>query len=306
MAIASLKKAGPSYRTDGFHPFETDVIIYTVKDISETSEMLAKRAAITATGFSVLDPHPDTIQAAKGMKLKVIDVNLVGPFNAEVRLTFSIPTEPFVDGDWIYEVQSVARTVNRGLDFEDEQIKIKYLPTKVDVPDRDQWIIDNELEFSRGATVNARRDLIQVLARKEISKAVNDAAPPSRKVFEWPSKYMEFVNKDKTAGIALEGQWLMNGMRVYTRNNGLSYIVEANFLYNRDGHENFVIFTNRHGLIPSDINIPTAMKKPWPVSDERVADTVPFGASRPQTLRGLKDFTLDPLNIDLGQFIVEL
>jgi|3_EtaG_2_1085321.scaffolds.fasta_scaffold00524_9 hypothetical protein len=288
------------------------------------TETKAKLAAILAAGVSINDAHPNATLQAAGVRAVSISVMLLQDLKALVIINWGIPVDPILDGEWVYEVQTVERQLTTGLSIDTDTglqnvpIKVKYVPTTVPPADRAQYLIDNARTNNRGATVGQRKDLIQVIGRRQISHTAASAwvggAFVGKSLFEWPRRYVNYVNEEKAnpvpgrPPILTAGTWFCNNMRIYSKNHNWSYIVETSFVYDVDGFEEFVLFIDRYGLRPHDVEISDAMKLPWPVKanpadpDPRESDQEPYGASRPQVIKGLRNFQENPLLFNLGGF----
>ena len=313
MAAKSKFTGNFSFNADGSDNTYSEESIITVDvpaqvDATLDSQAKANLAAIAATGIARYAVHPNETLAASGVRALSHSVQLLQDKKALVSITWGVPLDPILDGDWVYEVQTIARTLTRGLDIDGEPIKIKYVPTTIAEGDRDQFLIDNARTNNRGASVQVRKDLIQVIGRRHISftAALKFPQEDGKSLFSWPKRYINHVNEAETIGetvILTEGQWMCNNMRIYSKNHNWSFIVEASFIYDVDGHEEFVLFIDRFGLRPKDVKITDNMKLPWPPETaDRESPDEPYGASRPQVLPGTRNFKEEPFGFRLGGF----
>lgn len=302
-----------TFNEDETYSDEQHIFVKMAKqtDDSLDSEAKAKLAAITKVGINVNDEHPNEDLKKAGVRAMSISVMLLQDQRAQVIIQWGVPAEPILDGTWVYEVQTVSRTITRGLDINEDPIKIKYVPLTIPAPDRAQFLIDNARTNNRGATTQVRKDLIQVIGRRKISftNALNFEA--GKTLFQWPRRYINYVNEEYKVGdntILTAGQWMCNNMRIFSTNHNWSFNVEASFVYDVDGFEEFIGFIDQFGLRPSDIVVSDDMKKPWPAKDDpddpdpRVSDAEPYGISRPQVLPGLRNFNEEPFFFNLGGF----
>ena len=301
--MAATKKSkfpgAPTFVISGLDETFSDKELIYIKDLDAgASETATKLQAIAESGVTINQLHSNETLGALGVRATDISVQLLQDQQALVIVSWGVGNEPLLDGAWIYETMNVSRTVTRGIDFDNEQLKIKYFPLGITDAEA-AWLAKNKREYDRGTTVPAREDLIQVVGRRQISSEQAALMDPHPK--EWVRKFGTTVNEEEDVGAGLvKGTWLQNNMRIYSRNRERSFIVEASFLYDRRGHESFVIFQDRFGLIPKDVTIPDGMKTPWPTVRE--ATVRPYGVIRPQTLKGTVDFSAAPLSFDLLQF----
>ena len=330
-AIKSVFPNRPQFtaHSDGTRSQEERVY---VQGITGDSEAARCQSAIEKAGKGKPpDMHPDLELAVKGVRMLQADVQLLQDEKALVIFQWGVPTEPSLDGDWVYESGSESVREVVGLDVKGNPITLEYVPPFID--DSQKYveffgITGNEVEFRRGLTVGGLHSLVNVTARRQVSFEIasNFAIP----IGKWPLRYTNYVNEALAAGQGTSslpgggggglagddegmtaGTWLCKSVRFYTRNNGQSYFVEAAFAFNSRGWEEFAFFTNRRGLKPGNIVIPDAMKAPWPAdaaarkcSADGTWDAAHprKGVIRPQTIKGLRNFGEMPFNLNLVGF----
>ena len=175
--------------------------------------------------------------------------------------------------------------------------------------DNAEWNNDwNQRRYNRGITVPGFTNRPHVIGRRQISfLAASNMIPHP---LSWPSYYVDYVNDAVTAGhdanrlpAILKGVFRCSAIRVYTRNQNVSYIVEAEFVRDPLGHDPMALFVDSQtGLVPADVVVDAGMKTAWPTV--RATAATPYGAARPQMVRGSRNFNDERLRIDLRPFNV--
>ena len=286
---------------------------FYVDSVAGADETKRKLDAYATVGVTVGKTHPDLTLAAKGCRCVSISVALITTTQASVTLTYDTPDEPLVDGSWIFETNSEPVRITTAHDINGKLIVIKYIPPHISEASEVSFLskTGNKREFERGMTTNGYDNIIHLRCRAQYS--FKEGA--KKRVLTWPYKYVNWVNDEITlpAGSGLQktpaGVWMCKSMNIATRNNSATYLVDGEFVYNKKGWEEMVVFTYKDGTIPGNSWQPAGMRLDsttgeilaWPTV--RTATHFPYGMIRPQTVEGLKDFGADPLGINLSGFI---
>lgn len=278
---------------------------YLVTDLDAgTSELERKLAAIAATGKGIGD-EPDGVPVTPVyfVYLQRAEAELLSDSSAVVTLVYGPNVDPPIDGGWIAEASGAALIELRGVDAVGTITTVKYLPDGKAEPGF--WNdVAASWKFNRSVPVPSFVTIVNLALRRHVSysKMVEFGATnfPLRK---WPTLLQNYANAEIASGgkTVPAGVWRCAGVDIATRNGGQSYLVTAGFAYRSDGWEQYLLFTHPDtGAAPADIDIPAGMKSPWPTV--RASSSAPYGASRPQTLRGTMSFLQSPLDIDLAVY----
>ena len=273
-----------------------------VDEIYGVTENAARLDALAKAGVS----STETVVVSPTVTLRIMSasVKLLADDKAAVSIQWGIGDSPILDGGWIAETYSETIRDVRGVDVNQVALKIKYHPPGM--TDAAFAADYNARRLNRGTTASGYHNRGHVIARRQISATQIAATMGGVHPLTWPMKYVHRVNyaigQSSPYPAVPEGVFICSSIRVYTRNRGLSYFVEAEFVSDENGFDPIIIFTHPDGLIPGDITIPVGMQKAWPEPAEREITTKPYGASRPQMVKGRATFANPPFNLNLAQF----
>ena len=313
--------AGLTWMDDDTYSVEE---LWSVTGCTSTKEISVEKEAIdAATTASILLDIPGSWWTSQGIQLLRATAKLQTDDMVTVMLTWGTNDTPRLDGPWIVESTSNSSRESRGVDVNNDAITIEYVnetmlsqPAPAAALTKAEFLAvwGNKKRFQRGVTVPGFYNRVHVQARRQISKekANGMSVHPNR----WPAKYVDWVNNEIPRGsggtyLVPKGVFRCANIRVYTRNRGFSWLVDAEFILDKLGHEAMVLFTDSDGLIPGDVEIPENMKLPWPpTADDRYsaagdAGDPPGGATRPQMLKGGATFSNPPFNLDLEPFYAD-
>ena len=319
MANKPVFPAGPTLVWRDDNTFEdTEQILVT--GLVADGEAARKHEAILKANRTPGTLHPVATLAAALVRVRMVTVQLLSDDRALVTVSWGISDTPILDGAWVYECFSEQIRESRGYDCKDDgsvnnAIRIQYANETIlaGVADLDFFLGPGGRYYRRGATVSGYNNIVHVVGRRHISReGVAGGAgmvPMEPHPTIWPAKYVNHVNKAKVVfgdpdgpGSLIEGEWLCRSVRISTRNQYKSFLIEAEFVWRVDGWEEFLWFHDKQGLIPSDIVIPAGMKLPWPTErlHNDIPDDRPYGVIRPQTLKGPLNFNAAPFSFQLG------
>jgi len=274
-------------------------VIY-VDGMTAATELGQKEEAIAATGYtlaSLLDVDDILLSVLR------MDVKLLAKARAAVTVTWGVNDTPQFDGAWLTETYSSTIREPRGIDVNQDQIKVQYQPSSYSDA---QWDEDwNQRRYNRGVTVPGFVNRPHIIGRRQVS--AEEANKMSVHPQLWPATYVNHVNAadtDTSGGFPAipAGPFLCSSMRVYSRNRENSYIIEAEWILDPLGHDPIILFMDPTlGVVPGDITIPAGMKLAWPTKRTMTVNPTdqPYGASRPQVVKDPVNFRAAPLSFDL-------
>lgn len=307
--------AGLTWHDDGSYSIEE---LWSVKGCVAVTETGIHKEAINAAIAAT--PAPPSSLGGIDLCLTQATAKTTTDHHVTVTLSWGINDTPVLNGPWLYESSSDSVREVRGLDVNNTPIGIEYVNAtmlKRPAPEASLTkteflaIAGNKRRFQRGLTVPGFVNRVHVLARRQVSDdaAVGMSVHPTR----WPAKYVDYVNYEIPLGgggtvLVPEGVFRCSSVRVYSRNRGLSFLIDAEFILDKLGHEALVLFTDTDGLKPSDVTVSANMKLPWPPASADRYSTAdadgdpPGGASRPQMLKGRATFINPPFSVNLEPF----
>ena len=310
--------AGLTWMDDGTYSADE---LWNVTGCVATKELDVEKEAIDAArSASNLLGLPGSWWYEQDIRLLRATAKLQTDHMVTVTLTWGTNDTPVLDGAWIVESTSNSSREARGVDGHNAAVTIEYVnatmlaqPAPAAPLSKDEFLAvwGNKKRFQRGVTVPGFYNRVHIQARRQISKskAESMSVHPQR----WPAKYVDWVNNaipKGTGGTYLvpKGVFRCADIRVYTRNRGSSWLVDAEFILDKLGHEALVLFTDSDGLKPGDVKIPDNMKLPWPPDAADRYSTAgddgdpPGGAARPQMLKGGATFSNPPFSLNLEPF----
>jgi len=308
--------AGLTERDDGTYAIEE---LWSVTGCTAGTEIGIHKEAIDAARAA--SPPVPSMLMGLGIRLTQATARTATDHHVIVTLSWGVNDSPVLDDPWLYESSSDSVREVRGLDVNNDPIAIEYVnPLMLKKAEGGSMtkseflgIAGNMRRFQRGVTVPGFYNRVHVQCRRQISEgaAGGMSVHPTR----WPAKYVDYVNYEIPKGgggtvLVPAGVFRCASIRVYSRNRGVSFFVDAEFILDRLGHESIVLFTDTDGLVPSGLtdSISANMKKPWPPSaGDRYATAdsdgaPPGGACRPQMLKGRATFSNPPFSCNLEPF----
>ena len=312
---ATVKRTYPGGVGLTWHDDDTAEVdeFFTVTNIpAQTSESGLLLAAIDA----VDQAYPAAPALDPNLRCTLKTAQPLSDSQATVRRHWAINDSPLLDGPWICEVASDSVREMRGVDYAYAPLTIEYVNHAMLLkPDTGELtktqflsVWGNMRRFKRGFTLPGFYNRPRVSARRQIS--ANKADGMSVHPRKWAAKYVDYANTEipvyYTGGITVPaGVFRCASIRVYSRNRGASWFVDAEFILDKQGHEGMELFVDSDGLVPADIEPPAEMILPWPTTRTQAAGTEgnPVGGcARPQMLRGIRSFADRPLAINLEPF----
>jgi hypothetical protein len=263
------------------------------------TEAATRIAAITASGATIGTYH-GTVSETYCIG---IDVTMLSDTSAIVDLHYGRPGDPVLDGGWTYETWSEEVRFTTYVDINNAPIINKFYPPTAKLAEVAFFADGNNArEYKRMVSVQGYKTIVHAVGRRHISAAASAAMITAGKnpPWRWPHAYSQYVNSALTVPATPAGVWLCRGVRTITRNMEKSHLVTAEFCMNPQGWEELSIFTRRDGTRPHDITLDPGMITPWPTV--RTSAAAPYGARRPQTVKGQIHFHDYPLSFDLGRF----
>ena len=260
------------------------------------TEAETRIAAITASG-AIIGAYHGTVTLAYCIGIDVISLS---DTTAIVDVHYGRPSDPVIDRGWVYESWSEQVRFTTYVDKDLAPIINKFYPPTAKIADPAFFADGNNArEYKRMVSVSGYKNIVHAIGRRHISataSAVMGINPPWR----WPAFYTNWVNESFTVPPTSAGVWLCRGVRVISRNMEKSHLVTVEFMRDDAGWEELSIFTRRDGTRPNEITLDAGMKTPWPTV--RASAAVPYGAVRPATLKGKRNFDAAPLSFSLGRF----
>lgn len=312
------------YLTDGTFRLSEPYSVTGLAGATEDAQLVEALTAVTTqiAGTTALLSYTRSITyGGRTIKIRPLTASakLLMTGKAAVTVEWGQDDSPVLDGPWIVETYSDSVREMRGLDVNGSQITVRYVPETMmsgGSPTAD-WSSDwNQRRYNRGISVPGFVNRPHIIARRQISAYA--AADMNPHPYSWPSYYVDYVNDTITSPSNLyqypsvaKGVFRCSSVRVYTRSKarlteslanteGGSFFVEAEFIRDPLGHDPIALFYDTFtGSVPTDIDL-DGMTSAWPTY--RASQTAPYGASRPQMVKGATNFKLNPFNLDLRPF----